>query len=346
MTRAKKILSGSLVALLVLLLVGILVANRVLESYSRQALTGISQRSKRQGVVISEPWFRHARIAGPRTARWTNLSARLRFPRSEAFDARKTFDVSVGQLDLWLTGGGQASIEARDIAVNALNAAAAQPAAPDDQTEKEEICADRFRCQLPFDLFHPVPSLEEALPELVALVEEGTTPLRIESEGTLQFTLKGAPVKVRMRVERGEAGRALVLVPDDLRPVSELFEEALTDAEIELIAGNPLRAATLLWIKDDAETTAAAAKQKDDQVPQDAYRHVLWSFLLTREYDAQFAQRVTDAHEQGDTGNTPAEREMDYHNNAVGRGWAENEVGRNAILSRVMSDPDVIREPK
>lgn len=347
MTRTKKILSYSLFALLALLLVAYLTANWLLDSYSRKALPVLAQRANRQGVVISEPSFDRARIAGIRTARWTNLAGEVQFTQSEAFEPDKTFAVHVGQADLWLSGGGQATLEAHDITVDSLDDSADESGGSvDAQTQGEQIRAERFRCQFELDVFHPLPSLQQTLPELMRLIQSGATPMPVETEGVLEFTLKKAPVQVRIRVDQVEGGHALVIVPEDLRPVSERFDEALTEAEIELIATYPLRVAQLLRIKDDAETTAANAKKGDDQVPQDAYRHVLWSFLLTRQYGAPFAERVTDAHEQGDTGNTPAESEMDYHNNAIGRRWAEQNLRRNEILSRVLSDPDVIREPQ
>ncbi|WP_238314615.1 DUF6973 domain-containing protein, partial [Methylobacterium crusticola] len=81
-------------------------------------------------------------------------------------------------------------------------------------------------------------------------------------------------------------------------------------------------------IKDYAETTAHNAHAKDRTIPEDAYRHVLWSYLLTKEFGPAFASRVTDAHEQGPTGNTPKERKQDYHNNAVGRRYAREGISQ------------------
>ncbi len=54
----------------------------------------------------------------------------------------------------------------------------------------------------------------------------------------------------------------------------------------------------------------------------DALRHCLWSALLTYQVGERFAKQLTDAHEApgaiGDP-NTRLDREMDFHNNAVGR---------------------------
>ena len=144
----------------------------------------------------------------------------------------------------------------------------------------------------------------------------------------------------------GSKSHRLILSEPDLHAVSDEFDEPLTEAEVKLLADNPLRAGQLLRIKNDAETTAENAKTADASVPQDAYRHVLWSFLLTNKYDAAFAKRVTDSHEEGDTGNSPAEREMDYNNNQVGRQYAELKVRRAEILGKIKSDPMAVLEPK
>ena len=77
-------------------------------------------------------------------------------------------------------------------------------------------------------------------------------------------------------------------------------------------------------------------------VPVDAYRHVLWSYSLTKEFGPKFAEQVTDAHEKYDFENTEAEHRMDYNNNAVGRQYALKNVDLVSILERIVKDPDVI----
>jgi len=68
-----------------------------------------------------------------------------------------------------------------------------------------------------------------------------------------------------------------------------------------------------------AELEAARLKARDPLFPDDAYRHVYWSWLLTREFGAAFAERVTDAHEEGTTYEYgEAARRMDLRNNALG----------------------------
>ena len=81
-------------------------------------------------------------------------------------------------------------------------------------------------------------------------------------------------------------------------------------------------------------------------IPEDAYRHVLWSYLLTKRFGPVFARHVTDAHEEGDPTDTAADHIMDYHNNAIGRQYALKHYRKDEILDRVLSDPNVIRTPR
>ena len=124
------------------------------------------------------------------------------------------------------------------------------------------------------------------------------------------------------------------------------LDKELTEAEVELFSANPDKVARLKEIADYAKEKASHAYREDRRVPEDAYRHVLWSYLLTKEYGASFAKKVTDAHEIGDDENTAAEHKMDFSNNATGREYAEKGYRESDILGRLMTDPDVIRTPQ
>lgn len=350
MTRAKKILLGLFAFFCILLVALYLGGNYLLGSYSQQFLEALAKRGKNRGVAITEPQFRSAAITGFRSAKWQGLYAELRFPGSESFDEKKSFETRVGRIDGWLAGEDTVLLVARDVEIEIT-----LPASPDDQqqnssTSRERVTANRLQCDFPLQLTNPLPGLQGALVQITQLVREGSTTMPILASGMLEFELKKSPVQVGLKVEqsadKSDKEYKLVLSAMDLRAISGKFEEPLTDAEVELLANNPLRAAQLLRIKDDAESTAAAAHTADETVPQDAYRHVLWSFLLTNKYGAQFAEEVTDSHEEGDTGNTAAEREMDYHNNEVGRNYADRKVRRPDILSELLTDSSVMLAPE
>jgi len=373
MSRAKKIFRYGLVTLLVIVVVAYFVGNHFLNSMSRKAMRTISQRGKQHGVEISAPQFAKAAIAGIRTARWTDLSAELRFPKSKDFDAARLFELRVEQLDVWLAGGGQVILTVENLNIDSRIPTRSHAAQQDQTeepeqleasinlnelagnlnelagnlnelagTEQQQIYVAHLECTLDWQLFDPSASLEQSLPKIVELVTSGTAHLPMKAEGTLQFDLKNRPTTLRLKVQETPEGHALALEAADVEKLSERFAEKLTAVEVTLVATNPLRAPKLLRIKDDAESTAASAHAQDPTVPQDAYRHILWSYLLTKQFGKEFAEQVTGAHQQGDTGNTPSERDMDLHNNRIGRQYADAGLQRTQILQKLSEDKDVI----
>jgi hypothetical protein len=117
----------------------------------------------------------------------------------------------------------------------------------------------------------------------------------------------------------------------------------LVPEQIQIVSRYPLRAPVILALTDQARALATE-HAPDDAWLQDAMRHVIWSFLLARTFGPVFAATVTDAQELR-PGNTPNERAMDFHNNAVGRRLLSENVPLAALPHRVRLDRDVIRHP-
>ena len=57
---------------------------------------------------------------------------------------------------------------------------------------------------------------------------------------------------------------------------------------------------------------------------------------------SKLAKEITDAHETI-PGNTPQERKMDYHNNAVGQKYASKSLSLDALKKLVLHSSEVIR---
>lgn len=119
----------------------------------------------------------------------------------------------------------------------------------------------------------------------------------------------------------------------------------LNEAEQELLSRYPFRLPVLFAIQAYAENVSRLTAERIDQFPRDAYRHLVWSYLLAREYGAEFARLVTDAHEVGETGNTPEKTAMDLHNNALGIELAVQGVPFQRLRGIAQSDPRVRRRP-
>ncbi len=169
------------------------------------------------------------------------------------------------------------------------------------------------------------------------------TDMRLRAQVTLNLRGKEAQV-VLYTVQEGENTR-LRLETRDVQKAAQVFQLELSPDEVEIISRYPVRAPVIMEITSEARTTARNARRADPAVPEDAYRHVLWSYLLTQKFGPEFAEKVTDAHEVLPT-NTPEERRMDFINNRIGRSYALRGVPRERLLALVLSDPQVVRYPQ
>ncbi len=326
--------------------VGYLVANVILDQATASAITYLRGRSGNTGVELISADFVDVGITSLDSATWRGLEARLRLTDTDIVEGTPLVAVGVGSVTVRLVGNGRAVVEASNIRVGLREDTSLRESASGAPVQSASFDGDLFRTELAVDLFNPIPGVERAFRDWVSLAQTGQTTSSAEFEGTARFVVRDTDCEARIRLEDEGRYRALVLNTDDVRLLASTLDQDLTEAEVSLIAKTPIRAPKLFAIRDDAETTAADARRQDTAVAEDAYRHVLWSYLLTNEFDATFAEEVTNAHEEGSTSNTEAERRMDYHNNGIGRTFAGAGVPRSEILSRVMNDPRVIRAPR
>ena len=173
---------------------------------------------------------------------------------------------------------------------------------------------------------------------------ESTAPMHLR--GTMYFEFKiGERVfqlQQRFQTLTSDGISRIVLNREDLEHVGPKFADRLSRGDLDLVANHPLKAPRLFDIQRQAEEKAKAIRWSEIDFPEDAYRHVLWSYLLTREYGAEFAHVVTNAHEIGSY-NTDEETAKDRQNNLVGIHYAQEGVREENLLARVLSDPQVRR---
>jgi hypothetical protein len=170
-----------------------------------------------------------------------------------------------------------------------------------------------------------------------------STDMRLRALVTLQ--MRGKQAQAYLYTVQDAEGTRLRFESKDIQKAAETFALELSPDEAEIIALYPVRAPVIMRLTSEAKTTARDTHKRNATAPEDAYRHVLWSYLLTRQFDADFAQKVTDAHEILPT-NTRDERRMDFINNRIGRGYALSGIPQDRILSLVINDPQVVRRPE
>ncbi len=108
------------------------------------------------------------------------------------------------------------------------------------------------------------------------------------------------------------------------RPGRFLYYPGLTEAERKLVEQNPKEAIVVFVQKTRAEMSSSRifpSQRFNDE--GDAFRHFMWSGLVTKELGVARAKSYLDAHET-DPAQPPAERSMDEMNNEMGQTAAQS----------------------
>jgi hypothetical protein len=185
----------------------------------------------------------------------------------------------------------------------------------------------------------------EILAHTKALFREGEIDEKFDIEGLAHFDLFGIKSQAHLYTATLDGVSTLRFKETDVQSIAQAHNVTLGPEEVTLIAHNPLKMPGVLEITSIAQKTSTIARRNDPATPEDAYRHLLWSYLLTERFGPEFAKVVTDAHETV-PGNSPDERAMDYHNNAIGRRLATEKVPQSTLLETAKSSPRIIRSPQ
>lgn len=345
----KKIISLGAAGVLLVALLGIITSlnlNQLAQSYSEK-IAGALQGKTVNGITVEhldlpKPMVNLADL----TIIWPSADAKIAMEQGHEWLAGKS--VTLHMVDLKVSKTGLLSNRI-SVIVNTISASiqdqelALGTAAPDGITSVKD---GHLSLSIPLKIWplgsikHQARSLTQ---DLLGLAHSGTTTVPLSFSGTCSFRIKNETVNAKLFVQQMGPLSKVTMDKESLQVISWIMAEKLTDPEIELLSQNPFKAPRLLQIRNDAQESAILAHEEHSVVPTDAYRHVLWSYLLTKAYGEEFAKKVTDAHEQGKTDNTPAEHQMDYANNSVGRRYATQNYKRNEVLDRLLKDPEVIK---
>ena len=189
-------------------------------------------------------------------------------------------------------------------------------------------------------------SLRRVYHDFNDFLQRGETTAAMRLQGTVFFEVeigdRAFQLQQRFRTRTSDGISRIVLNREDLEQVGPKFADRLSRGDLDLVANHPLKAPRLFEIRRLTEEQSRAIRWSGIDFPEDAYRHVLWSYLLTLEYGADFAQVVTNAHEFGSY-NTPEEAAKDRWNNQIGIHYALEGVGQDNLLARMLSDPRIRR---
>jgi len=313
-------------------------SSRFLEEGTRFVLDEIMKSGGKAGIEITRFDFTEPKIRSLTSIGWATFSADVMADHEVLFEARdvilalqdlrtRTFSLSAGEVDIFLG-------PFKEKAVN--NSVKVSSRFKGSETE--------FKFSIEFG---PPEEIAKSLRDLsigvVGFFTKGESPVPITFSARHSFVVKREPVTARIFAAEKGGGSVMKMDREDLKTISDELNESLLDPEIDLLANNPLRTPGLLRIRDHADLFAKRKLTRNPGFPADAYRHVLWSYLLTKAYGEAFAKEVTDAHEAGGSENTEEERQMDLMNNDAGRHYAKAGYEEGSLEKRVLSDRRVIR---
>ncbi|WP_147431124.1 DUF6973 domain-containing protein [Thiocapsa rosea] len=329
--------------LILLLLVGSLWAlvwtltSVLVPSLAREALPSLQARLEPIGIGLGDVAF-----SGLRISPWLNgfvlsdLEARLDLNPRDRIQLRSQLDIATLEVRLTHPLSLRGAIHATGLEVRL-----------DPSDRPSQLPFDRFSNarlaigDLP--LGDPRQTANAIREKLHALFFENHAVGEVEFSGAVVLDIDGVARVANLDTERVGETFKLRFREDDIRAIAQAKAMDLVPEQIEIVSLYPLRAPVILMLTDQARALAARYAP-DDVWLQDAMRHVIWSFLLTRTFGPDFAITVTDAQELR-PGNTPDERAMDYHNNAIGRRFVSEDIPLAALPRRIRKDPDVIRHP-
>ena len=347
----RKYLWVSLIAVLLFFGGLFLASGTLLEKGSRKALDYLVGRGASYGFELIRPDFRNVEALTAGAVAWNDVSARLKLRNTSLFSSAQEVSLTSGRIVLSLESFWDRTflmtVEGMNLAFNNMYGKS--------QSEKDQPAWGRVEGRsltLFFQLDFLKPweissQMSWIFENIVDLLNEGRCSLALSFSGVSTFSVRGKPFTAEFRTELEEWETIIIMDEADVRVISQEFDllRPLTLAEVKLLSRNPIRVPRLIKIKQYAREVSTGEHEKDPAVPEDAYRHVLWSYLLTREYGTDFAKKVTDAHEEGRIGNTRDERLMDINNNRVGRDYAKTGYPESSILALLMYDPEVIISP-
>ena len=331
-------------------LAGLLGARCLVSGATRAAQRHVTRLAAEHGIEISRTSWRSVRFVLPATIRWEGFALSGRFAGGDSPLPAGAFTLDADSATATLESFADRRVSISLDGLLFASRGAPRPAAASGAPRISALAGRRLEVRAAIDVLSPrtaaaqLRAISDALGELV---RTGECALPVTFDGTATFEFRG-PATAGVRVRREGAASVLSMDENDLLALSPRLGLTLplTRQEATLLSRHPLRVPRLLAIREEARGLAEKERQRDSAFPEDAGRHLLWSHLLTTTYGERFAAEVTDAHEQGITDNTDAERLMDLSNNALGRWYAKLGVPAAALFERARSDSRVIRNPR
>ncbi len=342
----KKVLIAFLIIVCVLTLIFYFALGRILDVASRVAIRYLIAEIEPRGIQIDQAGFGSVSVHLPNGATWKKLHLSGKVALRDLPLSGRSFDFKLNELTIGLDNFAERIFFIKAKGLDALLKERPEENSTEIPPGGDHLIGDYLATKFKFDFTHP----NEALPMAAALAQDllglllnGRCSTFVEFSGAMNFTMNDKAVQTDFQVERRGNESVLILDPESLEKLSSELKERLNQIEISLLSENSLKAPQLLRISLHAQHAAEKAHEKNPAVSEDAYRHVLWSYLLTKEFGPEFAAQATDAHERGDREESDGERRMDTNNNMIGREYAQKGYHELQVVELVLEDSRIIR---
>jgi len=346
----------------------------ILEALARQWITFMAKNLAREGILLTNWEFNKASISFPPAIALKELSSLLTLSKSNALRIGHDFFLTVKSTSLSVTNilNGEFSFNVENAVVLMRPEFVSTNEKAEDFNMRNKLEIIRLRLPFRINIFKPKEAALQLAPlfsGFARFAKQGVTNMRMDFSGLSEFVVGRKLVKGKLLLAPYSTEKRLVMDRKDFKNISDVLGEKLTEDEFDVYCNNPLRMPRMLEIRNYSSDKAMGAKKMDANVPEEAYKHILWGYFLTLAYDEKFSKEVTDSHEinaigrseravrtylaaqrgmadaSNEEGNkkTEAEIRMDVINNSIGRKYARNGYKEDSLLSRTMSDADVVR---
>ena len=371
MGRARKFLIFLLILILALFITVYLFFNMFLDWATKKSLEYLAAELAKEGIELRHAQFKSSVLTWINTVTVGGFSSHMVMSQHNVFQIERNFQLDISKINFSVTAIDKLEflIAVKD-AVITMQPEYGKTYSPSTLKKDER---DRFiisELKIPFRISKPDPKV--ALAEIQALTKglaklakQGKTDVPVYLTALATFVIRDKMVKARMYVQNENSQYVLLMNKDDYRAMCKELGERLTETELELYSRNPLRVPRMTRIRNYASDQSREVHEKIPEIAEDAYKHVLWGYLLLNAYDETFSRKVTDAHEVGVIGRSelavrtymksdqgmeadieaqkrPEEVQMDLINNFVGRAYAKSAYEEPSLPGRVKQDERVV----
>jgi Domain of unknown function (DUF6973) len=319
--------------------IGYFAGNYLLTKLSHKYVSELKSKLKAKGLFIEELSYSGITIRSLRRLSVNDVI--LTFKLDKEIYGRESFHSSFRAQNILIK---LVSIQEAEITLSLQNFSLR--VVPAETTERQtfgEFEQASFSSTIPINLRTPEASAKLVLLQVENLFKQNKA-VGLNLSGIAKITIGDEHVQLRVKTVNKMDSVFLQFEQTDIIQAAKIFDIELAVKEAEVIASQPSLVPDMIRITSEARRKSRAYRNKDKSFPEDAFRHVYWSYHLTRELGVFLAKEITDAHETA-PGNTANERAMDYHNNKFARDLAKAKLSEKQLLNLVLSSKEIIRHP-